>query len=120
VIAAGYPAPMVEFLAANPGLASRFTGRVQFPDYFDAELLQILQAMAAADEFTLTPQAEQRALAWFAAERAARPDAFGNGRAARNLLGEMQASLGARIAAAEVDESQLSIFEAENVPDARA
>jgi SpoVK/Ycf46/Vps4 family AAA+-type ATPase len=119
VIAAGYPAPMEEFLSTNPGLASRFTARVHFPDYSDTELLQILQAMAAADEFTLTAAAEKRAVAWFAAARAARPDAFGNGRAARNLLGEMQASLGARTATTEADVSQLSTFEAEDIPDAR-
>ena len=73
VIAAGYSGEMEEFLAANPGLASRFTVRVNFPGYSAAELLDILQAMAAEEEYTLTPEAQHRALAWFDARRAARP-----------------------------------------------
>jgi len=115
VIAAGYPVQMEEFLDSNPGLASRFTVRIDFPDYSDHELLQILLAMAARDDYVLTPQAQERALRWFAARRAARPDAFGNGRAARSLLAEMEAMLGAR--AAEDPDADLSTFQAQDVPD---
>jgi SpoVK/Ycf46/Vps4 family AAA+-type ATPase len=118
VIAAGYPGLMREFLASNPGLAFRFTSQVEFPDYSDTELLHILRLMAAREEFILTPGAEQRVLAWFAAEHAARPDTFGNGRAARALLGDMQARLGSRLAAAaDADDGFLSTFQAQDVPD---
>ena len=58
---------MEEFLATNPGLASRFTVRVEFPDYSGAELLQILLSMAAREEYQLTQAAEKKALAWFEA-----------------------------------------------------
>jgi SpoVK/Ycf46/Vps4 family AAA+-type ATPase len=117
VIAAGYPRQMTEFLTANPGLASRFTVQVDFPDYSDAELLDILLAMAAQEEYVLTPGARDRALAWFAAQRAARLDAFGNGRAARGLLAEMEARLGARTAADPVADD-LSTFLPQDVPHA--
>lgn len=119
VIAAGYSGPMTEFLDANPGLASRFTARIDFPDYSGDELLQILDGMTAKEGYRLTPEARRKALAWFAAERAARPGSFGNGRAARGLLGTLEASLGARtLLLDDADDETLSLFTAEDVPDA--
>jgi len=114
VIAAGYPGSMAGFLAANPGLASRFTVHVDFPDYSDAELLDILAAMAAGEGYGLAQGTGERALAWFVRRRAAQPDAFGNGRAARGLLAEMEARLGARAAASEA--ADLDTFLPEDVP----
>ena len=70
VIAAGYPADMERFLTANPGLASRFGGRVEFPDYSGRELVTILAGMAAKEGFTLDAGAEAAALTWFDARRA--------------------------------------------------
>jgi replication-associated recombination protein RarA len=120
VIAAGYPGPMAQFLAANPGLGSRFTVRVEFPDYSGGELLQILDAMAAKDGYRLTSEASAKALAWFEAERAARPESFGNGRAARGLLESLEASLGARtMLIDDADDETLSLFTAEDVPSVR-
>jgi SpoVK/Ycf46/Vps4 family AAA+-type ATPase len=120
VIAAGYPGPMAEFLDANPGLASRFTVRVHFPDYASDELLQILDAMAAGEGYRFTPEARTKVLAWFDVQRAARPDSFGNGRAARGLLETLEASLGTRtMLLDDADEETLSLFTAEDVPDAR-
>src|SRR6185437_1269010 len=120
VIAAGYPGPMAEFLDANPGLASRFTVRVDFPDYSGGELLQILDAMAAKEGYRLTPEAEAKAVAWLEAQRAARPDGFGNGRAARGLLETLEASLGARtLLMDDADDETLSLFTAQDVPDVR-
>jgi SpoVK/Ycf46/Vps4 family AAA+-type ATPase len=116
VIAAGYPDRMAGFLAANPGLESRFTHRVNFPDYSDAELLDILRSMAGAEDYVLTPGAAERARAWLAAQRAARPGAFGNGRAVRGLLAEMEARLGARIG--DDPDADVSTFDAADVPDA--
>jgi hypothetical protein len=93
---------------------------VEFPDYSGPELLDILRAMAAQEEYRLTPEAEVKALAWFEARRAADAGGFGNGRAARGLLGEMEARLSDRIAAADVvGDDELSIFTAEDVPDVR-
>lgn len=119
VIAAGYPKPMERFLAANPGLASRFTVQIEFPDYTGAELIEILRSMAAAEGYRLTAGAEHKALAWLEARRLAQADSFGNGRAVRGLLGTLEANLGARtLDVPEADEIELSTFRSEDVPDA--
>src|SRR5581483_12231402 len=49
VILAGYPEGMTRLLAANPGLNSRFTTRVDFPSYRPPELTAIGQSLAARD-----------------------------------------------------------------------
>ncbi|MEV5081946.1 AAA family ATPase, partial [Streptomyces sp. NPDC056159] len=46
VILAGYPEGMDRLLAANPGLSSRFTTRVDFPSYRPGELTEIGQVLA--------------------------------------------------------------------------
>ncbi|WP_173405660.1 MULTISPECIES: AAA family ATPase [Streptomycetaceae] len=47
VILAGYPEGMDRLLAANPGLGSRFTTRVDFPSYRPDELTRIGEVLAA-------------------------------------------------------------------------
>ena len=46
VIVAGYTQEMHDFLTSNPGLISRFNKYIDFPDYTDDELMQILELMA--------------------------------------------------------------------------
>jgi len=84
VIVAGYPAPMVAFVAANPGLSSRFRTTIEFDDYTDDELVKILTLLAEGSDFDLTPEA----LAHFREQLAgtARDNTFGNGRFSRNML----------------------------------
>ncbi|MEO5746048.1 MAG: AAA family ATPase, partial [Terracoccus sp.] len=82
VIVAGYPDPMVAFIAQNPGLASRFTTTIEFDDYTDDELVEILRSIAAASDYELTPEAEKRVR--MTLEATVRGPAFGNGRFSRN------------------------------------
>ncbi len=86
VIVAGYPDPMVAFIAQNPGLASRFKTVIEFEDYTDDELVAILHKLAEATDYTVTPPAEARFRRQLAGQ--ARGPAFGNGRFARNALEE--------------------------------
>ena len=57
VIVAGYPAPMAAFIAANPGLASRFRTTIDFEDYTDDELVAILEHLASGADYELEPEA---------------------------------------------------------------
>ena len=90
VIVAGYPAPMEAFVAANPGLASRFRTIIEFDDYTDDELVKILTLLAEGSDFELTPPAEARFRKLLAVT--ARSSTFGNGRFSRNTL---EAAIGA-------------------------
>jgi len=84
VIVAGYPDPMVGFIAQNPGLASRFTTTIEFDDYSDDELLAILDSIAAGSDYELTDDARTRVRHLL--EATPRTPAFGNGRFSRNLF----------------------------------
>ncbi len=84
VIVAGYPTNMQEFIAANPGLESRFPTTVEFADYTPAELVQILQKMCRDNDYTLDPDAAETAREMFTAMAAG--EGFGNARTARNTF----------------------------------
>jgi len=84
VIVAGYPAPMQAFVAANPGLSSRFRTTIEFDDYTDDELVKILTLLAEGSDFDLTPDALMHFRELLAGT--ARDSTFGNGRFSRNML----------------------------------
>jgi SpoVK/Ycf46/Vps4 family AAA+-type ATPase len=84
VVVAGYPAPMRTFLDSNPGLRSRFTKTIEFPDYTDDELVAIFERISAANHYALEGAARAAVKAWFAAQP--RGPSFGNGRLARTLF----------------------------------
>jgi hypothetical protein len=84
IVACGYPAEMAELIDANPGLASRFTRTVVFPDYTVDELVAIFELMSGAKEYHLDADATTLLRAIFEAEPRGR--GFGNARLARNLF----------------------------------
>jgi hypothetical protein len=84
VIVAGYPAPMATFIAANPGLASRFRTTIEFEDYTDDELVAILEHLAHGADYELEAPAVERFREVLG--RTPRGTGFGNGRFARNAL----------------------------------
>jgi SpoVK/Ycf46/Vps4 family AAA+-type ATPase len=84
LIVAGYPDPMVLFIAQNPGLASRFRTTIEFGDYTDDELVEIFSDLAAAADYDVTPECLDRFRGILLSTP--RGPTFGNGRFARNLL----------------------------------
>ena len=86
VIVAGYNEPMKQFIASNPGLQSRFTNYLNFPDYQPDELLEIFHRMAAQSGLVCAPETEKKVLAICKTLHAARNEQFGNAREMRNLF----------------------------------
>lgn len=54
VVVAGYDAEMKKFVNSNPGLRSRFTRNIYFPDYTAEELHTILKQMCISKGFEVT------------------------------------------------------------------
>ncbi|MER5640049.1 right-handed parallel beta-helix repeat-containing protein [Kitasatospora sp. NPDC002227] len=87
VIVAGYTAEMERFLSANPGVSSRFSRTITFPDYTAAELLQIARTQCAEHEYSLAEETAEALLEHFAGLE--RGPGFGNGRTARQVFETM-------------------------------
>jgi SpoVK/Ycf46/Vps4 family AAA+-type ATPase len=99
VIAAGYTGEMAGFLAANPGLASRFSATITFPAYGPDELLAILAAQAETSGFVLPEETAAAVRAHLGA--AAETYAQGNGREVRKLFETLKTAHARRIARLE-------------------
>jgi SpoVK/Ycf46/Vps4 family AAA+-type ATPase len=84
IVAAGYPEEMTEFIELNPGLKSRFTRTIDFPDYTDDELVRIFQDLGETNQYLLTDDALERVRHFISAEPRTR--GFGNARFVRNLF----------------------------------
>ncbi|WP_404815881.1 AAA family ATPase [Streptomyces thermolineatus] len=86
VILAGYPEGMDRLLAANPGLGSRFTTRVDFPSYRPEELTRIGRVLAAenGDRWDEEALEELRSIAGHVVDQGW-VDELGNGRFVRTL-----------------------------------
>jgi hypothetical protein len=86
VILAGYPEGMDRLLAANPGLSSRFTTRVDFPSYRPPELTAIGQVLAAENGDAWDEEAvdELRSISGHVVDQGW-IDELGNGRFLRTL-----------------------------------
>jgi Holliday junction resolvasome RuvABC ATP-dependent DNA helicase subunit len=86
VIAAGYRERMESFIESNPGLRSRFTRFIDFPDYSPDELTAIFTRMVEEDGYTLAPGAVESVKVILARAYESRSENFGNARLVRNLF----------------------------------
>lgn len=116
VIVAGYTEPMRRFIRSNPGLASRFTTEVLFPDYNAEELIQIFNSMCQSRQFTLTEDAIRAAEGNIKEMHASRGDDFGNAREIRTLFETMLKNQAARLSTSASASADMQLIEAEDIP----
>lgn len=86
LIVAGYDREMATFLGSNPGLASRFSHRIDFPHYDAPALVEIVTSMAAASDYRWDDEALTLLRARLVRLAAAPPHGWANARSARSLL----------------------------------
>jgi probable Rubsico expression protein CbbX len=84
VILAGYREKMERFFDDVPGLSSRIAHHIEFPDYTQAELIDIANLMLVQQRYRFSSDAET-AFARYLERRIGQPR-FANGRSVRNAL----------------------------------
>nr|YP_009395354.1 Rubisco expression protein [Polysiphonia infestans]ARW64334.1 Rubisco expression protein [Polysiphonia infestans] len=84
VIFAGYKDKMDKFYESNPGLSSRVTNHVDFPDYTSEELLQIAKLMLEEQQYEFANDVDQVILDY--ANRRMQQPHFANARSIRNAI----------------------------------
>ncbi len=116
VILAGYEDRMDKFFSTNPGFRSRIAHHIDFPDYSDAELLQIAEKMLSTQNYHLSPEARE-ALTDYIAKRREQPH-FANARSIRNALDRSRLRQANRIfhsATGPLSAKELSEISAEDI-----
>jgi len=105
VIVAGYSEEMKRFIDSNPGLKSRFTTYIDFPDYTSEEMQQIFELTAQKNQYVIMEGAKEALMKlWEASHKYANA---GNGRAVRNVYEKVQ-----RLQATRIFEAGLTTREA--------
>jgi probable Rubsico expression protein CbbX len=115
VILAGYRDRMETFFSSNPGMASRIAHHIEFPDYSQAELLQIAQLMLKGLNYGFSADAKP-AFERYVALRRQQPH-FANARSIRNALDRIRLRQATRLFAADsaLTREQLSTLQAEDI-----
>ncbi|MGH4124358.1 MAG: AAA family ATPase [Clostridium sp.] len=86
VIMAGYKEEMAVFLETNSGLLSRFNNQIEFGDYNNGELLNILKVTVKGKGYSISEADDKEFLELFERKRISGKNDSGNGRLVRNLV----------------------------------
>jgi probable Rubsico expression protein CbbX len=104
VILAGYKDRMDTFFGSNPGMASRIAHHIDFPDYSEAELMQIAQLMLGKLNYRFGSDAVP-AFEQYVHLRRQQPH-FANARSIRNALDRIRLRHATRLFSAETSLSR--------------
>jgi len=117
VIAAGYTKEMGEFVLANPGLKSRFSTVIEFPDYSASELLTVFKALCAKNNIRLPKEVEKLVLDHLSSTKT--DGDAGNARYVRSLFENMFGNLALRATSGggSIGTSAIESFKPEDFPD---
>jgi hypothetical protein len=108
---------MKDFLASNPGIESRFTRFINFPDYTPKELCKIFLALANKSQYSLTAGALANLACIFHILHSQRDANFGNGRLVRNLFEKTLGNHSDRLVnLEEISKADLSTVSEEDLP----
>jgi Holliday junction resolvasome RuvABC ATP-dependent DNA helicase subunit len=107
VIAAGYRDRMESFIDSNPGLRSRFTRFIDFPDYTPDELTTIFTRLVEEEGYKLDAGVAETVRKKMFDAYIARTPTFGNGRMVRNLFEKTITAQANRLANASPTRDQL-------------
>ncbi len=116
VIVAGYAEEMHQFIDSNPGLSSRFSRYIEFPNYSASDLLEIFTNICEKNEYSLG-EGMADALTEHFAEKVSKADKkFGNARYARNLFEKLLEKQSNRVAIMEnPSETDISTLTSEDL-----
>lgn len=116
VIVAGYNKEMEEFLKANTGLISRFNKFINFPDYSNQELMEILEDFSNKSGVNLEEDAKKVIEEGLSSMKEENKINFGNARGIRNTFEKIMINQANRIVTiAELTQEELSRIKIEDV-----
>ena len=119
VIIAGYPNEMKRFIDSNPGLQSRFTRYINFPDYTDKELFEIFQLYLSKNQYTIDDDAAELLKNNFNYAVAHKDKNFGNARYVRNIFERAVEQQANRLSAKRgIKDEELSVLTREDIENA--
>lgn len=114
VIVAGYSDEMRRFVKSNPGLESRFTKFIEFPDYSIDELVSIFDSIVQKNQFTCSSKGHELARKTIEAA-AVDGHISGNARYVRNLFDAVRERMARRVMKIEnASMGQLQTIEADD------
>jgi SpoVK/Ycf46/Vps4 family AAA+-type ATPase len=117
VIVAGYTEEMKRFIDSNPGLSSRFSRYIDFPDYSASELFEIFRRLSDKQKLELSLDFENALKSQLQRIVDKADPSFGNGRGIRNLYEKTLVNQANRLAQKDFNVSDLMKLLPEDLPN---